>query len=155
MTTLDSIKTLVKGMPSDELQELVLQLAAQNVHVHDAFYRVWKEKEREASLRQSVIWEPGDWSVARQYFEPLIEEELNDCVSLFHDRYEDRYYDYDENRWDYSEGLQQLDEWLKECLEMAADGDWIDASVGLLLTLQRLDEWPIDNGDEDLGGEDL
>lgn len=38
---------------------------------------------------------------------------------------------------------------------MAADGEWIDASVGLLLTLHHLDDWAIENGDEDIDGEDL
>lgn len=154
-TILDHVTTLVKDMSWDELQNVVLRLAEQNEHVQAAFYRVWKEKEREARLRKSIEWEPGDWSAARQHFQPMIEDELSHCAALFHDRYEDNYYDSDEGRWDYSEGLERLDDWLAEFLEMAADGDWIDASVGLLLTLQRLNDWAIENGDEDLGGEDL
>lgn len=142
-------------MPGDELQNVVLRLAEQNEHVQAAFYRIWKEKEREARLRKSVEWEPGDWSAARQRFQPRIEDELRDCAALFYDRYADNDYDSDEGRWDYSKGLERLDGWLAQFLEMAADGDWIDASVGLLLTLQRLDDWAMENGDEDLGCEDL
>ena len=62
---------------------------------------------------------------------------------MFQDRYEyaDRGYDdYDseDGRWDYTAGLEQLERWFAEMLEMAADGEWVDASVGLLLTLQKL-----------------
>lgn len=59
-TILDHVTTLVTDMPGDELQNVVLRLAEQNEHVQAAFYRIWKEKEREARLRKSVEWEPGD-----------------------------------------------------------------------------------------------
>lgn len=154
-TILDHVTTLVKDMPWDELQNVVLRLAEQNEHVQAAFYQVWREKEREARLRKSIAWEPGDWSAARKHFQPRIDDELRHCAALFHDRYEDNDYDSDEGRWDYSEGLERLEGWLDEFLEMAADGDWIDASVGLLLTLQRLNDWVIENRDEDFDGEDL
>ncbi|WAH38206.1 hypothetical protein [Alicyclobacillus dauci] len=78
---------------------------------------------------------------------------------MFQDRYEYAYrgyhYDSDDGRWDYTAGLEQLERWFAEMLEMAADGEWIDASVGLLLTLQKLKKWAIENGDEDIDGEDL
>ena len=89
-TILDHVRTLVKDMSWEELQNVVLRLAEQNEHVQAAFYQVWKEKEREARLQQSIEWEPGDWSAARQHFQPMIADELRHCAALFHDRYEDR-----------------------------------------------------------------
>lgn len=131
----DQVKTLVKEMSLAELQDVVLRLAEQTEHVHAAFYQVWKEREREARVRKSVAWEPADWLDAREHFEPIIQDELSQCASLFQDRYEyaDRgydYYDSDEVRWDYTAGLEQLKRWFAEMQEMAADGEWVDASVG-------------------------
>lgn len=146
---LDHVTTLVKEMSWAELQNTVLRLAEQNEHVQAALYQVWKEKEREARLRKSVEWEPADWLEARKHFEPIIQDELSQCAALFEDRYERHYrgyhyYDSDDGRWDYTAGLEQLERWFAELLEMAADGEWIDASVGLLLTLQKLMDWAIE-----------
>ena len=158
--TVDQVTTFVKEMSLTELQNVVLRLSEQNEHVHAALHQVWKEREREARVRKSVAWEPADWLDAREHFEPIIQDELGQCASLFQDRYEyaDRGYDdYDseDGRWDYTAGLEQLERWFAEMLEMAADGEWVDASVGLLLTLQKLNKWAIENGDEDIDGEDL
>jgi hypothetical protein len=154
---LDHIKTFVKEMSWAELQNTVLRLAEQNEPVRAALQQIWREHERGIRLKKSVEWEPADWIEARKHFEPIIQDELKQCVELFIDRYEygSPSYDSDDGRYDFTEGLDQLDRWFAELLEMAADGEWIDASVGLLLTLERLDDWAIENGDEDIGGEDL
>lgn len=156
----DEVTGLVKNMSLPELQNMVLRLAEQNEHVLAALQQVWREKEREIRLRASVEWAPADWFEASKHFEPIITDELEQCAALFKDRYEHSYrsydyYDSEDGRWDFSAGMEQLDNWFKELLEMAADGEWIDASVGLLLTLQRLEEWARENGDEDIDGEDL
>ena len=155
--SLDHITILVNEMSWTELQKLVLQLAEHNGHVRDALHQVWKTQEREIRLRESVAWTPSDWLEARTHFEPIIQDEFKQCAACFTDRYEYSYRDYDsdEGRFDFTEGLEQLEHWFSDLLEMAVDGEWIDASVGLLLTLQQLDEWAIENGDEDIGGEDL
>lgn len=157
-TILDRVTALIEELSWDELQTVVLRLAKENEHVQTALYQVVKDKERDVRLRQSIAWEPGDWLAARQHFQPIIEDTLSDCVDLFYDRYDDRdYRDYDSDlgRWDYSAGLEHLNAWLSELVEIAADGEWVDASVGLLLTLRQLNDWAVENGDEDLGGEDL
>lgn len=151
----DQITTLVNEMSLSELQNTVLRLVEKDSHVRGALHLVWKEKERETLLRKSVKWAATDWSEARIHFEPIIQDELRQCAECFEDRYESGNVDYDEGRFDFTEGLDQLNQWFTELLEMAADGEWIDASVGLLLTLQRLDDWATTNGDEDLGGDDL
>ena len=152
---INKITTLVKEMSLSELQNTVLQLVEKDPYVRGALHQVWKEQERETLLRKSVKWTSTDWLEARIHFEPIIQDELRQCAACFEDRYENGNVDYDEGRFDFTEGLDQLNEWFTELLEMAADGKWIDASVGLLLTLQQLDDWAIEYGDEDLGGEDL
>ena len=151
----DQIATLVNEMSLSELQNTVLRLVEKDSHVRGALHQVWKEKERETLLRKSVKWTASDWLEARIHFEPIIQDELRQCAECFEDRYEFGNIDYDEGRFDFTEGLDQLNQWFTELLEMAADGEWIDASVGLLLTLQSLDDWATTNGDEDLGGDDL
>lgn len=158
--TIDQVTALVKEVSLTELQNVVLRLAEQNEPVRAAFYQVWKEREREARLRKSVEWEPNDWRDARAHFEPIIQDELSQCAALFQDRHEYAYrgyyyYDSEDGRWDYNAGLEQLNRWFAEMLEMAADGEWVDASVGFLLTLQKLNKWATENGDEDIAGEDL
>lgn len=155
---LDQITTLVKEMSLSELQNTVLRLAAKDSHVRDALHQVWKEQERATLLRRSVNWTATDWLEAKLHFEPIIEAKLRQCAECFEDRYENNYSDYDnydEGRFDFSEGIDQLEQWFADLLEMAADGEWIDASVGLLLTLQRLDDWATEEGDEETGGDEL
>jgi len=152
---IDQITTLVKEMSLSELQNTVLRLVEKDSHVRGALHQVWKEKERETLLRKSVKWTAADWVEAKIHFEPIIQDKLRECAECFEDLYESGYADYDEGRFDFTEGLDQLNQWFTELLEMAADGEWIDASVGLLLTLQRLGDWATTNGDEDLDGDDL
>ena len=154
---LEHITTLVKEMSLSELQNTVLLLAEKNEHIRGALHQIWKEQQRKALLLKSVEWTPADWLEARIHFEPIIQDELRQCAECFIDLYENGYsnFDSEEGRFDFTEGLDQLNSWFAELLEMATDGDWIDASVGLLLTLQQLDDWATENGDEDLGGDDL
>ncbi len=152
---LEHITTLINDMSWSELQNTVLLLAEKNEHVRKALFEIWQKQEREARLRKGVEWTPADWLDARRQFEPSIDDELEQCAECFTDRYDYGYYDSDEGRFDFSEGLEQLEGWFAELLEMATDGQWIDGAVGLLLTLQRLDDWAESHGDEDTGGEEL
>lgn len=153
-TILDDVTTMVTAMSPDDLKSLVLSLAQKDEHVQAALYKVWKEQDREIRLQRSMNWHPDDWAEASEHYEPMVDEKLNECAALFIDRYE--FGDYsDEGRWDYTSGLDRLNGWFNELLDVAADGAWIDASVGLLLTLDALDDWALENGDEDLGSEEL
>lgn len=130
----DQITTLVKEMSLSELQTTILQLVEKNSNVRDALHQIWKEQERATLLRESVKWTSNDWVEAMLHFKPVIEDELRQCADCFYDRYENNDYDSDEGRYDFTEGIEQLDQWFTELLEMAADGKWIDSSVGLLLS---------------------
>jgi hypothetical protein len=157
MNIIEQITTLVKEMSLSELQDTVLRLVEKDPNVRGALHQVWKEQERAKTLQKSVKWTATDWLEAKIHYEPIIQAELSTCAGSFVDRYEYGYADYDsdEGRFDFTEGLDQLNQWFAELLEMAADGQWIDASVGLLLTLQKLDDWAIENGDEEIDGDDL
>lgn len=73
----------IKEMTLIELQNTVLRLAANNEHVRSAFQQAWREREREARLRASVQWSPADWLEATQHFDPIIKDELEQCVASY------------------------------------------------------------------------
>lgn len=152
----DSISAFIREMSLSDLQDTVLRLAESSEHVREALQRLVKEKERQDRLqRGAIVWEKADWLEAEKHFELLITNELEQCAELFEDRYErpynryGRYNDYDDEdeRWDYSAGLERLGRWFAELAEMAADGEWIDAAVGTLHTLRRLEDWAIEHED--------
>lgn len=158
---LKQIAGMVNGMTHTELKSAVLRLVEQDDQVRSAWLQLWKEKERRTRLQQNAVqWEFADFQEARTRLEPLIADKLEQCANLFVDRYEARYrrnsrYDYDYGRYDYTEGLEMLERWFAELQEQAADGEWVYASVGVLLTLACLMDWILENGDEGIGCEDL
>ncbi len=145
---------MVSSMSPDDLKSLVISLAQKDEHVQAALHKVWQKKDREISLKNMAKWDPGEWALATEHYEPIVDEKLNECAALFVDRYALGEYP-DDGRWDYTLGIDRLDDWFGQLIEMAADGAWIEASVGWLLTLDALEDWALENGDEDLDSEDL
>jgi hypothetical protein len=156
MTQQSELEQSIVQLSHKELLETILHAVRNHVEVRTVIKLHLKEKERISRI-QHIPLNEDKWKAAQHVYEREIPILLTECSALIYENESTRngrsyYNDYD-YQWDIDDGLKRLESWIEQLKLLIRQGNPISGLVGLLLTLQQLDEWSDEYEDENENNE--
>lgn len=147
----------LKNMENDDLLATITRLIEIKPDIQETLRLILNERERTADLHSDRVSRMELYS-SLAYHQKRFPAVLKECEFLFTEidpadednyRYRYRYNDYDDTTmWDFTEGLEILNRYGQELLQMVTAEHFISGTVGLLVTMRALAEWIVKYSEE-------
>jgi len=152
----------LKIMKKEDLLDLITRLTEIDPSLRETIRLILVERQRTENLRSDRIRRMGLRS-ALAFYQKEFPAVLKECEFLFTEiedeagryGYEDRYYnDTEGTEWDFSKGLERLDRYGRELVQLVTAENYISGTVGLLVAVTGLEGWS-DKYDDGYGDNEL